>query len=131
MDIITDIIKKSNKKHICNYCGLPIEYATTYVYQTIFDNGTVYNWKSHVECHELVTKSHLFDDWIDDGIGMSEFHDTVQEYYNMIVRDVDKRSDSFEEQMKVVQNTKFETVNYPFELGGSYLKPITIDDNAN
>lgn len=70
---------KANKNHKCNYCGCDILKGTTYRRSTLRFDGTLYEWKEHLECAEFASIVD-FGDWADDGISPERFQDAVQQY---------------------------------------------------
>lgn len=79
MDIISDDIRKANKIHKCDYCGLEIVKGEIYRNATII-NDEIYTWKSHLICEEICRKLELYD--YADGVDMSYFKDSICDYLN-------------------------------------------------
>lgn len=78
MDIIGDTTRKSNKKHICSYCGQEIPIGETYLNSVLVNDGKLYHWKSHLTCEEITKKLKMFDDFqYDEGLTADDFRECV------------------------------------------------------
>ena len=44
---------KAKKQHVCDFCGLKIEIGEVYELQNNVNEGTIYQWKSHLECNKI------------------------------------------------------------------------------
>lgn len=78
MDVISStIVKKSRKKHRCDFCGCEIEKGTSYHNSTNVFDGYMYIWKSHQEC--AAVGNFMYHNGIHDGDGVTSdwFEDFV------------------------------------------------------
>lgn len=85
MEIISTSKQKARKKHICNFCELPIEIGTIYERQVCKDSD-IYTWKSHIYCSEIAHKLKMFDGVWNDGLTANDFKECItQEYKSLII----------------------------------------------
>ena len=61
--------RKARKDHICSYCGEVIKKGTIYDWAKLIYEGSLYEWKNHLECG--VIASNLWS-YIDPDEGMTE-----------------------------------------------------------
>lgn len=71
-------IRKARKKHICDYCGEPIEKGDLYEWTKEIFDGEFYEWKCHPECAAIAS---VIWDYVepDDGMHSDEFLDGCQD----------------------------------------------------
>lgn len=77
MTIISDELRTARKDHICNFCGCEIKKGEKYKHTVIADNGSVYNWKSHLGCEEAVEIYNM--DEYGDGVTHEDFVDCIND----------------------------------------------------
>jgi len=67
---------KAIKEHRCNFCCEKIKKGETYMKSTHKQDGTVYDWKTHKHCSEIVDRLKMYDD-CDEGVTMDDFTETI------------------------------------------------------
>lgn len=81
MEVITNVLRKANKPHKCELCGLVINKGEIYSYQFNKDGGDVWSFKAHCACVDLATNLNLYDDQ-DNGVTEEIFKDQVREDFH-------------------------------------------------
>ncbi|MBV1929149.1 MAG: hypothetical protein KUG81_06510 [Gammaproteobacteria bacterium] len=73
---------KANKDHVCNFCAEAIKAKEHYYNSAHAYEGTVYTWKSHLDCSALLTELEMDGE---EGITQDIFVDYVNyAYYDLI-----------------------------------------------
>ena len=98
---------KARKDHICSWCGCDIYTGETYITSVLKYDGTIYAWKNHIKCGELVSKLNMEGD---EGVTGDDFYEYITEEYDQIWREDDNdyyeskdyRKPSFKEQVEFV-----------------------------
>lgn len=75
--ISSTLVKRSRKKHRCDYCGCEIEKGVQYYNDTIVFDGGIYNWKSHPECADIGSFMYQHGIYDDEGVSSDWFEDFV------------------------------------------------------
>ncbi len=91
---------KAKKPHICNFCSGTIEPGTKYYRSSHVYDGSVYTWKSHIDCSKLTTELNMDGD---EGITQDIFVEDVNNKYYELTKDntiVDETS--FKERLNYV-----------------------------
>lgn len=72
------VIAKRKQRKGCDFCGGEIQKSELYYKQVIAGEGTIWTWKSHLNCQHLAQKL----DWIDeDGLTQNRFYDCVDDNF--------------------------------------------------
>lgn len=83
IEIIKQDIRMARKDHYCDYCNEKISKGSRYELSTLKDDY-VYNWKSHIECKEIVQAlMEYIDPW--DGISSDDFYYACVEFCRTFV----------------------------------------------
>ena len=69
----------ARKEHVCNYCGCTIPKGEQYEHSTLKYDGSIYVWKSHLDCLEAVSKFNMMDHCWDEGLSMEDFCAIMEE----------------------------------------------------
>ena len=106
----------AKKEHICNWCDGKIAKGEKYNRQTILFDGSIYDWKSHLDCLKLTGLLDMFD--YDDGEGINDetFRECVDEYiythhYDNNLDDIEQEWDNlstYEKVKKIIEELKKE-----------------------
>ncbi len=70
---------KARKEHICDWCQLKIVKDDEYRNTSHVDEGSVYTWKAHIHCCEVLDKIGAWDDG--DGISTDAFQECLKNEY--------------------------------------------------
>ena len=102
MIILSLTTPKARKDHVCNYCNGTIPKGEKYERQGNIYDGTLYTWKAHFRCSEIVSKlkMHVF---CDEGVTQDDFYETINEVYANINREL-------------TENPEFEYPKFPGRL---------------
>ena len=69
--------KKKQRKG-CDFCGGEIQIGETYNKHVYAGEGTIWTWKSHLNCYNLAVKLDWFDQ---DGLSQNDFYDHVDDTF--------------------------------------------------
>ena len=67
METLSDITRKANKAHICDFCNTKINKGERYHIQTNVADNDIWTWKSHISCKEIARKLKMFDECDEGG----------------------------------------------------------------
>ena len=85
-DVLSDTVKKARKKHICDFCGCPIEIGEMYANQSIACDGSVYTWKAHIICMDALSIFDMDNGW-GDGVDWQTFQDCISQKWHETQKD--------------------------------------------
>lgn len=74
---------KANKEHICDWCELKINKKEIYSRQSNVDDGSIFRWKNHIHCADLMDKIGAYDGG--DGVGTEDFQEYVKNEYQTVM----------------------------------------------
>ena len=72
------LIAKRKHRKGCDFCGDKIQIGETYYKQVCTGEGTIWTWKSHLNCYHLAQKLDWFDE---DGLTQNGFYDHVDDTF--------------------------------------------------
>lgn len=107
MNILSITKPRAKKIHICDFCNQPIFIAEVYNNEAIADSGTVYNFKTHIDCALLANKLYMFDQV--DGCDTDSFGEYIREEFLQLNEEhntfTDDETDdcTFKEQLEYVK----------------------------
>ncbi|MDZ4726175.1 MAG: hypothetical protein SH817_08455 [Leptospira sp.] len=67
---------KARKVHRCDFCELKIEQGETYERSVHKMDGSVYEWKSHLDCSWIASELNMFDH-CDEGLTGEAFQEEI------------------------------------------------------
>ena len=59
-DLICSTTQKARKPHTCDLCGEQINKGDLYISQKLKNDGNIYTWKEHYNCHFVCMKLSFF-----------------------------------------------------------------------
>lgn len=83
-EVLSNVTRKARKRHVCNFCGHPIEPGEKYNNQTNVFDGRAYTWKDHLECQDLCNEIWDFVD-PDEGMDSDAFRSALRELSSTFV----------------------------------------------
>jgi hypothetical protein len=83
METLSEKVQTARKKHICNFCGLPINPGEKYEAQFIENCGDAYPCKTHPSCSALADKLDMYS-LCDEGVTEDNFYEIVCSKYRDI-----------------------------------------------
>lgn len=84
---------RAKKEHVCNWCGGKIQPGEMYNTAT-YKYDSIYTWKSHTKCIELVTALEMEGD---EGVSSDDFYDYIWEAWRDSIDDDVYESKGFTE----------------------------------
>ena len=72
------LIAKRKQRKGCDFCGGEIHVGETYYKHVYAGEGTIWTWKSHLNCYHLAVKLDWFDE---DGLNQNDFYDRVEDTF--------------------------------------------------
>ncbi|MDO9186956.1 MAG: hypothetical protein Q7W13_13160 [Bacteroidia bacterium] len=122
MEQLSNKKRKANKEHICDWCSLKINKGEIYANQSNADEGTVFTWKNHIHCADLMDKIGAYDNG--DGVSTDDFQEyakneyqnIMSKYHNEVYESKDFKYPNFEQQLKFV--LEFHKIMSPQQLEG-------------
>lgn len=79
MEVISSAERKARKDHVCDFCLCKIKKGVVYKDDTCVNNGEIYNWRSHLECKEVLNYIPVDDDG--DGIDSMQFDSALDQWF--------------------------------------------------
>ena len=67
---------KANKEYRCNFCGEKIKKDEVYHSSTHKNDGTIYDWRTHIHCSNIASRLKLYDD-CEDGLTEDAFQESI------------------------------------------------------
>ena len=106
MECSSHTTQKARKPHKCDWCRFQIEIGEKYQRQAIFDNGSAYTWKNHIQCMELTRNLKMFDETYGEGLGSEDFREHIYQYYiqNSEYKEQENELPKFKEMMDFAIN---------------------------
>lgn len=102
MNILSTTTPKARKQHRCNYCYGFIEIGEVYENSSIENDGTVYTWKSHVNCQKTAEKLNMFEQDRDNGVTEDTFREYIQEEYYTLIEETSIEKIPFSQKLEFV-----------------------------
>ena len=107
--------QKAKKKHVCDWCELPISVGDEYERSLNKHYGRIYTWKNHVSCSKIANELKMFDGVWNEGLTEEDFQECIKKEYSNIMSekhaDIYESSDfkipSFSERLEFVKNYHF------------------------
>lgn len=90
METLSFKLVKARKSHICNFCRGPIEKGEEYENSTNISEGSLYPWKNHKHCSELVTKLDMYEPMYDEGVSQERFGEVIYDRYYEVSGEIGK-----------------------------------------
>lgn len=102
MKILSTTTPKARKQHRCDYCYGFIEIGEVYENNSIENDGTVYTWKSHINCQKLAKKLNMFEENRDNGVTEDVFTEYIIEEYSTITEENSTEKIPFSQKLEIV-----------------------------
>lgn len=81
MEIISSYKKtKAVKEHKCDWCNAVIKKGEAYEV-SCYKYDTIYQWKNHEKCRQIVEELNMFDD-CEDGVTSGDFRDFINQAFD-------------------------------------------------
>lgn len=101
---------KARKQHKCSYCNGVIDKNEIYNISSHKYDGTVYTWKSHIDCDLIAGKLNWFE-YCDEGLTMDDFIESAKNewckimsvHFNDEYESKDFKIPSFKEQLDFIK----------------------------
>jgi hypothetical protein len=92
---------KANKEHGCDFCREKIKKDEVYIKSTYRSYGSLYDWKSHLQCFNIADRLKMYDD-CDEGLTTSDFQNSIDsEYFKLLIAKFSR--EDYEKYIDVIQ----------------------------
>lgn len=103
VEVIKSYERKARIEHRCDYCGGKIIKGEVYKNDLLKDSS-IYMWKSHLRCEEIVDTLKMRDEYTSDGISGNDFQQFIRERFHELEPNKDLYNIPFSDRLDFVCN---------------------------